>query len=325
MQPVWLEIENSGSQPVRYALSSTDRLYFSPYEVAYKNRGGFSDEARNAMGRRFDQLSIARYVPAGETRSGFVFTHADPGAKGFNVDLFSATGLHSFTYLLRVPGFVPDYAKLDIRTIYSPEELTTYDENELPAALKGLPCCATTKDGEKSGEPINVILVGDGTELLKGLLRSNWAETSAAEAAASAPTYLFGRSQDAIFRYQSLAGDSYYELRVWRAPLMSGEEPVWAGQLRHLFKRGLPVFRIDPDVDNARSFALQNFLYGQTLQKVAWISGHEVVPVESFWESLINKPYFTDGYRVVVWLSAEPLSLRDVITLDWEDPPGWKQ
>jgi len=106
---------------------------------------------------------------------------------------------------------------------------------------------------------------------------------------------------------------------------MSGEHPVWAGQLRHMFQRGLPVFRIDPDVDNARSFALQNFLYSQALRKLAWISGQEVVPVESFWENLIIKPYFTDGYRIVVWLSAESLSLREVVTLEWENPPGWKQ
>jgi hypothetical protein len=90
IQPVWLEIENNGPEQVRYALVSTDSNYFSPLEVAYKNRSGFSDEARVEMERRFHRLAMPRYIDPGETRSGFVFTHADTGAKGFNVDLFDS-------------------------------------------------------------------------------------------------------------------------------------------------------------------------------------------------------------------------------------------
>ena len=107
IQPVWLEIENNGPAQVRYAPVSTDRYYFSPFEVAYKNRRGFSDAGRLEMERRFDSLAMPRYIDPGESRSGFVFTHADSGAKGFNVDLFSSGASFHFTFLLRVPGFVP--------------------------------------------------------------------------------------------------------------------------------------------------------------------------------------------------------------------------
>ena len=81
IQPVWLEIENKGSEQVRYAMVSTDGEYFSPLEVAYTNRSGFSDEARIEMERRLYRLAMPRYIDPGETRSGFVFTHADYGAK----------------------------------------------------------------------------------------------------------------------------------------------------------------------------------------------------------------------------------------------------
>ena len=104
IQPVWLQIENNGSEPVRYAMVSTDSDYFSPLEVAYKNRGGFSDVARKEMEQRLSALAMPRYIGPGETRSGFVFTHADRGAKGFNVDVFSSGDSMHFTYLLRVPG-----------------------------------------------------------------------------------------------------------------------------------------------------------------------------------------------------------------------------
>ena len=74
IQPVWLEIGNSGDSQVRYAPVSTDRYYYSPLEVAYKNRGGISDQGRLDMERRFDDLAMPRYVDPGESRAGFVFT-----------------------------------------------------------------------------------------------------------------------------------------------------------------------------------------------------------------------------------------------------------
>lgn len=126
IQPVWLEFENTGTTLARYAMVSTDHAYFSPFEVAYKNRSGYSDEARVEMERHFNELSMPRYLDPDETRSGFVFTHADAGAKGFNVDLFSSGDSFYFNFLLRVPGFVPDYANIDFDSIYSENELTVY-------------------------------------------------------------------------------------------------------------------------------------------------------------------------------------------------------
>lgn len=321
IQPVWLEIENTGDDQVRYAPVSTDRYYFSPLEVAYKNRSAFSAEGRSDMEARFNDLSMPRYVDSGEARSGFVFTHADLGAKGFNVDVFGADSLHNFTFLLRVPGFVPDYANFDAASIYSADELSTYEDTEIVDALRELPCCSTDQGGEQAGEPINMLLVGTGRELLKALLRSGWTETSVAEAAEQEPQFLFGRSQDAIFKYQALGGDSVYEIRLWLAPIKYGQDQVWLGQTRHFFVLAGSLQRVDPDVDNARNFAMQTFLYGQVLQALGWLSGTAVVPAESFWDLLINSPYFTDGYRLVLWLSAEPFSAVDIDVKEWDPPP----
>jgi hypothetical protein len=106
---------------------------------------------------------------------------------------------------------------------------------------------------------------------------------------------------------------------------MAGNEWVWVCQVRHFFRSALAVTRFDPDVDNARNFTLQNHLYAQALEKFAWLSGREVFPVESFWTNLLRPTYFSDGYRVVLWSSAEPYSILDATLLDWEDPPGWGQ
>jgi hypothetical protein len=324
IQPVWLQIENRGDTLARYAPVSTDPEYFAPLEVAYTNRRGYSDAAREEMDERFHSLAMPRYIAPGETRSGFVFTHADPGAKGFNVDVFAAGRSHSFTFLLRVPGFEPDYARLNLREMYA-GDMPDYDNDALREALRNLPCCSGDRAGQETGEPVNLVLVGRGEELLRALLRSGWRETSADEAAGLAPQFLYGRQQDAIFRYETIGGDSFYELRFWKAPFRSGEDDVYVGQARHFFRLIGNIARLDADVDNARNFAAQKFLYGQAILSNAWVAGTEVVPATSFWDVLFNTPYFTDGYRIVLWLSSEPASMFDIDTRAWDAQPKWMQ
>jgi hypothetical protein len=324
IQPIWLEIENRASTQVRYALVSTDSNYFSPFEVAYKNRGGFSNEGRLTMEKRFVELGMPRYIDADETRSGFVFTHAESGTKGFNVDVFGATDLSSFSFLLPVPGFEPDYANVDAASIYSADELTTYNKDQIAAALRDMPCCSTSESGEPSGEPLNIILVGNGPELLQALLRSGWTETSVKESAELEAQFLFGRPQEAIFRHESLESDSVYEMRFWLAPIMYEQERVWVGQARHFYLWGGALRRFDPDVDNARNFAMQKLLYGQALRAIGWLAGDAVIPTESFWDLFLPGPYFTDGYRIVLWLSPEPLAVNQIDIKNWDVPPRWK-
>jgi hypothetical protein len=323
IQPVWLEIENSSKTLARYSPVSTDPEYFSALEVAYKNRRGYSDEAREAMNALFNERVMPRYIQPGETRSGFVFTHADSGAKGFNVDVFGGGESRNFTFLLRVPGFEPDYAKLNLKSMYADDDVVDHDFDTLEEAVRNLPCCSANGRGEASGEPLNLVLIGSGEEILRALLRSDWRETSIDEAKRQTPQYLFGREQDAIFRYETIGGDSFYELRFWKAPFRANGKDVYAGQARHFYRWIGSVQRLDADVDNARNFAIQKFLYGQAITKTAWLAGREVVPVTSFWDSLITPPYFSDGYRMVMWLSAEPVSILDIDTMNWDGPPRW--
>ncbi len=321
IQPVWLEVENSGTETIRYAIVSTDSEYFSPLEVAYKNRGGYSDEARVEMEQRFYGLAMPRYIAPGETRSGFVFTHADNGAKGINVDLFGSDDSFHFTFLLRVPGFVPDYANVDFDSIYSIDQLIEVGEDQLYGAIKNLPCCSGDKAGDSRTGVANVVLVGAGEDLLRALLRSRWIETAAADAASNKSRFLFGRQQDAIFRHNSGIDSSSYEIRLWLAPILSGEDRVWLGEVTHLFGSKASLVRLDPDVDYARHFALQSLAYGQAVEKFGWVNGTEIVPAASFWENLIQMAFFTDGGRAVFWLSAEPFSIMDITTMDWDNVP----
>ena len=148
VQPVWLEISNRGDERIRFALASVDRDYFSPLEVSYTHRKGFSRKARAAMDKRFHSAGITRLVEPGETVSGFVFTHLNPGTKSFNVDLFGATTKQNFAFFIEVPGFKPDHAEVDFKSLYSQEEFRELTTIEFRDSLGELPGYTANEEGE---------------------------------------------------------------------------------------------------------------------------------------------------------------------------------
>ena len=324
IQPVWIEVTNNLERNARYAPVSTDRDYYSPLEIAWKFRGGYSDEGEFELQKRLYLGAMPRYIPPGETRSGFVFTHLDNGAKGFNVDVHSLGETHLFTFLLRVPGFTPDYANVDFAKMYEESQIRRLDDEGAYTALQNMRCCTRTEGGEDI-LPINVVLVASGDEILRSLLRSGWIETAAGETNSRRDEYFFGRPQDGVFRYETLDKGSSYELRLWFSPVFANGERVWLGQVRHYFRVGGAIRREDADIDNARNFAAQKFVYGQAVERIAWFQGTAVVPVSSFWDQLIGEPYFTDGMRLVLWLTGDPVAAQDIEFVPWDDPPAWTQ
>jgi hypothetical protein len=79
--------------------------------------------------------------------------------------------------------------------------------------------------------------------------------------------------------------------------------------------------RIDPDVDEGRNYLLQNVWYAQSLEQVGWMAGSGSVSIESARYDFNSLEYFTDGYRIVIWLSGEPVSLLETRKAAIDDPP----
>ena len=42
--------------------------------------------------------------------------------------------------------------------------------------------------------------------------------------------------------------------------------------------------------------------------------------IEEPGNNLTGDPYFTDGYRLVLWVSSQPVAIDDIEVVDWEDP-----
>jgi hypothetical protein len=341
IQPIWLEIENRDDKPTWFLPFSVDPDYFPPLEVTYPYHRTFDRTYNNQIDRHFLDLAMGLYLAPGSSRSGFVFTNLNLGTKTFNLDLVGDDNLpHTFTFFISVPGMRSDHEDVNFDNLYSANEMVSLNETEFRKALRVLPCCTTNQDGTQKGASINTIIVADGEDLLRVLIRSGWNETASARSDAAPkkeissqipeghrhrplePLYYYGRPQDASFREPRLAGFERNKLRLWLSPMRFESQAVWVGQVsREYGKRSSGGFVQKLDLDEVRGFLLQNLWYAQGIKKFAFVRVNGA-------ESDISRPketfrgttYLTDGYVAVIWLAEKPISLSDVELVDWETP-----
>jgi hypothetical protein len=326
IQPVWLEVENRGNSLIRFAPVGMDPTYFTPMEVAWRYRKGYSKQGRSDMERYLHTNTMPRFIPPGETRSGFVMTHARPGTKGFKVDLYGNAEDHSFAFFIDVPGFVPDHAEVDFKALYATDKIKQLDDTGLLEILAQVPCCAADRSGDQLGTPLNVVLISKGSDILHALLSAGWHESLRAETVLEkeklrSGAYLFGRSPDAVFKKVRDNKGERNELRLWMAPAVIGDEQIWVGQIIHYMSRGLLQARLDPDVDDARMYMVQTMLYSQGLRKFGWAKGEQTKSARASLFDFNSEQFFSDGYRAVMWLSAEPISMLEVEQVGLDRPP----
>jgi hypothetical protein len=329
IQAVWLEITNNSPKRARFAPYSLDPDYFPPHEVAYMFRKNFSKEGWQALEQYLFENSMPRNIGPGETRSGYVFTNTTMGTKAFNVDVFYTAYRgenEHFTFFVDVPGFTPDHADIDFKNLY-PGGLQELDQASFRELLSEWPCCTTDYTGDATGRPVKVIFVGRGRDLLQALLRAEWSETSYKrdDNYLKYSSYYFERPPDAIFRKgrESRKQDSI-ELAVWLAPVSVDGVPVWVVSVTHaigrLFEIGEYFFgiRFDPDTNNGRNYVLQDLWYGRSLESYAWSQTGTVVPETDPVGDFNGNVWFSDGYRLVLWLSGEPVDLKVAKDRHWD-------
>ncbi|MFV8819858.1 hypothetical protein [Haliea sp. E17] len=338
IQPVWLRVENSGDKNARVVLRSVDKDYFSPIEVAYMNRSGFSASGYADMERWFHDNGLRRVVLPGAVNSGLVFTHLKPGTKGFNLDIFSAGENHSFTFFVPMPGFEADYRSVDFAGLYPPGEIVDLDYAGLKDVVEQqLPCCANGPDQATDGGPLNVVMIATPLALRRALLRGDWRETRLdSEKTLQARQHQFrGRGPDGIFYLNRPDGNEQINLHLWLAPWRVEGQPVWVGQVYYrefedsllktlagdrsirdsaLLSRFMRE-SVAADIDSARRFLLQNLWYNQSLAGFGLVAGVGRSTEEQPLLTFDGVGYFTDGDRNVFLLSEAPVALDETRVL----------
>ncbi len=341
VQPVWIEIENMTEEPVGFLPFSVDADYHTPLEIASLTR---SDKKRREAEQQLLRNSVNMWIAPGATRSGFIFTNADEGTKAFNADLFSDERSWAFTFFIQVPGLAVDHYDIDFHAIYPEEQVTHFtDAESFIAALEKLPCCVVDSKGENTGDPLNIVLVGEPGDIYYSVIRAGWDETEAVTAASGWKTaasffsggayryspvsslYLFGRKQDVALQRIRENIHERNHFRLWLAPMTFMGQTVWVGQIsrdigvRFTWKT-ITTHKIDPDVDETREFLIENLAYNQVLEKFAYVRGVGETPIDQPRGNLTGDPWFTDGLRVVLWIASDLTSLDDIEYLDWISP-----
>jgi len=340
IQPVWLEIENKEEEPTWFLPFSVDPDYFSPLEVTYPFHRPFNKTYNDQIDQYFLNHAMGLFIAPGTTQSGFVFTNLKLGTKSFNVDLAGEDNQPKvFTFFISVPGLKMDHQDVDFDNLYSADEIISYDEAGFRKALESLPCCATNEDGTEQVGIINLVLVGSSEDLLRILLRSGWNETASGISPASSekdilgdipagyrysslnPKYYYGRAQDGAFRELRATGTGRNVLWLWLSPMRVEGEPVWIGSVSRDLGPQRPSFKNHKvDLDEMRSFFIQNLWYTQGIKKYGYVKGTGASPISRPKKIFGNISYITDGYRAVLWVSDKSIPLNEVEAMNWEIP-----
>ena len=138
--------------------------------------------------------------------------------------------------------------------------------------------------------------------------------------------YLFDRRQDIALQK---IRDNIHErnhFRLWLAPMTFEGKPVWIGQISRdigvrFTRKTITTHKIDPDVDETREFLVENLAYKQVIEKIAYVGGVGDAPIDEPRGNLTGDPYYTDGLRVVLWISDDPVDLDDIEFVPWTIPP----
>ncbi len=343
IQPVWLEIANNSDTSFFLYHIAIDPDIYSSGEVAWKFQSGlYSKNSQKNIYNLFRDKEIDWHFKPGTTTSGFVYTNLKVGFKAVLVRLFSEKNVKEIAFFVEVPGLKADHHRLDPCSLYSEEEMIDLDDDAMRQALENLPCCATGKDGSGEGDPINIIVIGPEDEIWPAFIIRGWDESeiiygaSLGKTIASSlfgrryryspmsPLYFYGRPQDVGLQKTRQTVNERNHLRLWLSPLRYNGMPVYIGQISRDIGVKLSTksptwttHEIDPDVDEARDYLIQDLLESQKAAKIGFVEGVGKATPENPRYNLTDSPYWTDGLRVVFVFNEEKTALDELEFFDW--------
>jgi LssY C-terminus len=282
--------------------------------------------------RRMDAFFVEHSIgwgliqPGGEL-AGFVFTSLDEGTKQFSVKLLGVSGAKDFSFAIPIPGLKVDHRDKSLEAIDDSKGTIDCDEMELRKRLAELPRSTTNHRGSVEGDPLNLVVIGDFDTILTGF-GARWDETETISLKSCgrtiraflrgsryryspvSPLFVAGRSQDFALQKVRETINERLHLRLWITPLRFMGKPVWIGQVsrdigvRFTLKTwNLTTHKVDPDVDDARDYVLDDLLESGRVARVGYVPGVGAAAQATPRHNLTGDPYFTDGMRAVAIFS----------------------
>jgi|GEM_PF-82384 len=332
--------------------------------------------------RRMDNLFRERGfrlgpILASQQAEGFVFTTLDLGTKVVHVRLVPAGDIREaveqadsaedaeilaqaaapqpvvdLAFTVPVPGIAADYLRRDFEAIVPATEVEPVTLAELVARLEALPATTTNAAGSRSGDPVNLVVIGEFATLL-GAFAARWDESETITLATCWKTvkafllgfnyryspvsalYLYGRPQDIALQRTRHSINERIHLRLWLSRLAFQGRPVWVGQIsRDIGVRfttkawNLTTHRIDPDVDESRDYCIEDLSLAGRVLAAGYVGGVGPCSRDAPRRNLTGDPWHSDGQRAVILISPShtatqsPCDSPPATSLSHVHPPG---
>lgn len=248
-----------------------------------------------------------------------------------------------FGFAVPLPDGIFDYERLHPERIYE-QPRPDLSTDEFRDALAKLPCCARDKDQDGWGDPLNLVVVADTGDALNSLARSGWSFThrlspesiarlvgatlqgNAYPVAPVSNLYLFGRKQDFALQWARPNIAQRNHLRAWLAPFTYQQKNVWVGQVsRDIGIKVTPksptltTHIIDPEIDLTREYLLHSLMAEGLIERFGFVEGSRAATRDEPAKNLTDDPYFSDGLRLVVVISPNPIPYAKIRSFVWRE------
>jgi len=346
VQPVWLRVQNLGTNDFYFLPARLDPEYYSPAEVAYMFRKRCHPKRNRRVSELMETKRMTQFLPARSTNEGFVFTTLNRGAKHMWTEFLGEMDFRTLEFTMFSVERRFDFDRVEFEKLYRPEEVRDYSVDELPGVLKRLPAATTDAKGKGAGDPLNLVVLGREGQFALAFGRQGWDVTETLtmgnvfkligsflfnktwKTSPVSPLYVFGRQQDFALQKARSTIHERNHLRLWLAPFTCEGRAVFLGQisrdigLRFTVKApGWVTHKIDPEVDEARNYITEEMVTSGSVDQVGWVGGVGKASREEPGRNLTGDPYFTDGQRVVLFLSGESVPPSKVHFHDWRMAP----
>jgi hypothetical protein len=343
IQAVWMRIENRTRHDQWMLAAYLDPDYFTADEASFLFRNRWGGLGHADRQQRFRDLSMRARIGAGETHEGHVLVPRKEGGRYVEITTNSAGKARHFGFALRTPDGHFDFERMNLAGLHTRNQRVNLGRTALRKRLEALPARAADADGREEGDPLNLVIVGEEPLMMSAMSECGWAFTHRIDGTTvrrmitaalrgnpylTAPVsslYVFDRKQDVAFQRARSNLSQRNHLRLWLAPFSVEGRPVWIGQVSRdigikLTTKSptLTTHVIDPMVDESRQFVLESLLFRFRISDFGFSRASEAVPRSHPRKNLAGDPYFTDGLRLVVFLSQEPVSAEKVRNLGWE-------
>ncbi|MGC2176734.1 MAG: LssY C-terminal domain-containing protein [Bradyrhizobium sp.] len=345
IQAIWLSVDNASESQLEFLPIVTDPEYFSEAEVEQLLHMWWRGSANALVKAAVAEAPMPDIIPQRQAATGFVFTHREGGLKLFGVGF--ETGSEELLFRFALPVRSGSYAiqQVDFTNIYPPGSINDIDLATLREKLAKLPCCTTNKSGTDDGDPLNIVVIGQGLDALFPFIGRGWKLDEPFDLhsayrtiqaflfrseylnAPVSPLYVFGRQQEVALQKARNTVSLRNHLRLWLAPFTVGGQQVWVGQISRDIGIKLTTqvwylttHRISPAVDQDRFYLLQDLIMSGAVSRFGFVKGVGVSSLPNPRVNLGGDPYLTDGLRLVVCLGTPRRAFDQIEFLDWEHP-----